>query len=208
MITIKIDTDNPVDWLYANDDWKDYIDPENFDETYVIAGNLDYTECAEASWYKKVIDIIDRFDLYCEREDFDDLDDKSYNKVKKIYDDARNPRDFDVIIKFLAVLYPDDTFKTATLHGYVQREWNDVLYKANVPHDIDLLDAIYMGKIYDIYWEEEGVGSFVTHDQMWKAERDGKVRELMIDKFDLPEDEEIKIYKSNGYHKVLDWVEI
>lgn len=207
MRTIKINTEETVWWLYDGEDsWKEHVSA-NFDETYVIKGNNDYKEIAEASWYKRAMDIIHDFEQEVEKEYFTDLTETQYREIKEIIDKCQYSDDFGTIIKVLKVIYPKEKFETATIRGYCQGDWNDVLYKANGA-DVELLEAYYFGMVAEVYDETEHIYAVVTNDALWRAEMENKVEGLVRECCDIPDDEEIEIYKSNGYVKVTKWVRV
>lgn len=207
MRTIKINTNEAPFWLYDSyDSWKEEVS-ENFDEIYVIKGNRDYKEIVEASWYKRAMDLIHNFEQEVEKEWFTDLTETQYNEIKEIIDKCRYSDDFATILKVLKVIYPEEKFETATIRGYCQGDWNEVLYKVNGA-DIELLEAYYFGMVAEVFDETENFNAVVTDDALWKAERENKVESLVRECCYIPDDEEIEIYKSDGYVKVINWVKV
>lgn len=207
MRTIRI-SNSDISWLYRDSEyWKNFCGCDDFDETYVVFGNRDYAEIKNASWYCEAINLGGDLDNGCEREDFDNLTDEQYNKAKEIYDNCRCYDDTETIIKFLEVLYPDDKFKTCVIRGYVQGDWNNVIYKANVTHDINLLEAYYFGEVTEIF-DEEGATAVVTDDDLYKAKHEGRLKDLCYDLLDIDKEEEIKIYEDDGYITTIKWKEV
>ena len=207
MRTIKINTNEAPFWLYDScDSWKEEVS-ENFDEIYVIKGNRDYKEIAKASWYKRVMDLIHDFEQAVEQEFFTDITETQYNQIKEIIDKCRYSDDFGTVLKVLAVIYPEEKFETATIRGYCQRDWQEVLYKADGA-DTKRLEAYYFGMVAEVYDETENVSAVITDDALWEAERENKVEELVRKCCDIPDDEEIEIYKSDGYVRVTNWVRV
>lgn len=205
MTEIRIDnTGEGTWWLYGkSENWKDYIGCENFDEQVVLIGNRDYSGCTEAEWYQNAKRILDNIDCYDEYPD--DLSDETNAKLKELYDKCRCTKD--IIIDVLRLLYPEDTFKEGTIRGYCQGEWQEYIIMGDV--DTDLLEAFYFGKISDIQVEsdEDSFGDVITHDELWKAEREG-LKEYMRKRYELSEDEEIHILKADGMKQVVDWKEV
>ena len=205
MTEIKIDnTGNGTWWLYGKSEtWKDYVGCENFDEEVVLTGNRDYNGCTEASWYQRVKQILDDIDCYDEYPD--NVSDEVNAKLKELYDKCR--RTDDIIVDVLKLLYPNDTFKTGTIRGYCQGDWQEYIIKGDV--DTDLLEAFYFGSISDITVDsdDDSFGDVITHDELWKAER-GDLKEYFRERYDLPEDEEIHILKADGMKQVVDWQEV
>ena len=204
MTEIRIDnTGSGTWWLYGKDEnWKDYIGCENFDEQVVLIGNRYYKGYTDASWYQKVKEILNDIDCYEEYPEY--LSDETNEKLKDLYNKCKCTED--IVIDVLRLLYPNDTFKTGTIRGYCHGEWQEYIIKGNV--DTDLLEAFYFGKIADITIEddEDSFSDVITHDELWKAERDG-LTEYMRKLYEL-DDEEIHIIKADGYKQVIDWKEI
>jgi len=203
MVEIKIDnTGDGTWWLYnSNLDWKDYCGCENFDEQVVLTGNRDFTGCTEAEWYqnaKKILDDIDCYDEYPT-----DVSDEVNAKLKEMYDKCRCTED--ILVDVIRLLYPEDTFKTGTIRGYSQGDWQDYIVMGDV--DTDLLEAMYFGKISDITvtTDEEEFGDVITHDELWRAEREEGLKEFFRNHYELDKDEEIHILQADGYKQVVDW---
>lgn len=205
MTEIRIDnTGEGTWWLYGGSEhWKDYVGGEYFDEQVVLTGNRDYTGCTEAEWYQRAKDVLNDIDCYDEYPD--DVTEEVKQKLKELYDKCRCTED--IIVDVLRLLYPEDTFETGTIRGYCQREWQDYIIKGNVK--TDLLEAFYFGKIADIQIEtdEDSFGDVITHDELWKAEREG-LKEYMRKRYELSEDEDIHILKADGMKQVVDWKEV
>ena len=205
MVEIKIDnTGEGTWWLYGkSDNWKDYIGCENFDEEVVLVGNRDYNGYTEAEWYQKAKQILDDIDCYNEYPD--NLSDETNAKLKELYDKCRCTED--IIIDVLRLLYPEDIFRAGTIKGYVQSEWQEYIVKGSV--DTDLLEAFYFGKIADITFtsEDDEFGDVITHDELWKAEREG-LKEFMRKRYDIDKDEDVHIMQADGYRQVVNWKEV
>lgn len=208
MVEIKIDnTGDGTWWLYnSNQGWKDYCGCENFDEQVVLTGNRDFTECVEAEWYQRANELLDDI-----ANDFDALDicddysltQEQYKSVKEMYDKCRCTED--ILVDVIRLLYPEDTFKTGTIRGYCQGDWQDYIVMGDV--DTDLLEAMYFGKISDITvtTDEEEFGDVITHDELWRAEREEGLKEFFRNHYELNKDEEIHILQADGYKQVVDW---
>lgn len=159
MVEIKIDnTGDGTWWLYnSNQGWKDYCGCENFDEQVVLTGNRDFTGCTEAEWYqnaKKILDDIDCYDEYPT-----DVSDEVNAKLKEMYDKCRCTED--ILVDVIRLLYPEDTFKTGTIRGYSQGDWQDYIVMGDV--DTDLLEAMYFGKISGVNlaeYETDAISGF------------------------------------------------
>ena len=205
MVEIKIDnTGEETWWLYGNNEiWKNYVGCENFDEEVVLVGNRDYTEYTEASWYQRVIQILDNIDYYDEYPE--EVSNVVKAKLKELYDKCRSTDD--IVVDTLKLLYPEDTFKTGTIRGYCQREWQEYIIKGNV--DTDVLEAFYFGQVADISVEsgKDSFGDVITHSELWKAERED-LKEYFRKRYELSENEEIHILKADGMKQVIDWKEV
>jgi len=205
MTEIRIDnTGDGTWWLYGKcENWKDYVGCEDFDEQVVLIGNRDYSGCTEASWYQTTKRILNNIDCYDEYPD--DVSDEVNAKLKELYDKCRCTDD--IIVDVLRLLYPEDTFKTGTIRGYCQGEWQEYIIMGEV--DTELLEAFYFGQVADVSIEsdKESFGDVITHDELWKAERE-ELKEYMRKRYDLAEDEEIHILKADGMRQVVDWKEV
>ena len=205
MTEIRIDnTGEGTWWLYGgSENWKDYVGCEDFDEQIILTGNRDFSGCTEASWYHKAKDILTDIDCYDEYPD--DVIDEVKAKLKELYDKCRCTEE--ILVDVIRLLNPEDTFETGTIRGYCQGDWQEYIVKGNV--DTDLLEAFYFGKIADITVtdDEEEFGDVITHDELWKAERED-LKEFMRKRYELADDEEIRIMKADGMKQVVDWKEV
>lgn len=206
MVEIRIDnTGDGTWWLYNdNDVWKDYCGCDNFDEQVILAGNRHYKECTDAEWYQAAKDILNDIDCYDEYPEY--TSEEVNAKLKELYDKCRCTED--IIVDVLRLLYPEDAFKDGTIRGYCQGDWQDYIVKGDV--DTDLLEAMYFGKISDITvtTDEEKFGDIITHDELWRAEREEGLKEYFRKRYELDKDEEIHILQANGYKQILDWKEV
>lgn len=211
MTEIRIDnTGDGAWWLYnSNQGWKDYCGCENFDEQVVLTGNREFNGCMEAEWYQNANELLDNI-----ANDFDALDicddysltQEQYKTIKEMYDKCRCTED--ILVDTIRILYPEDTFETGTIRGYTQGDWQDYIVKGDV--DTDLLEAMYFGKISDITvkTEDEEFGDVITHDELWRAEREGGLKEFFREYYEIDKDEEIRILQADGYRQVIDWKEV
>ena len=69
---------------------------------------------------------------------------------------------------------------------------------------------MYFGKISDITvkTEDEEFGDVITHNELWRAEREEGLKEFFRSHYEIDEDEEIHILKADGYKQVVDWQEV
>lgn len=206
MTEIRIDnTGDGTWWLYNNNDvWKDYCGCDNFDEQVILAGNRHCKECTDAEWYQAAKDILNDIDCYDEYPEY--TSEEVNAKLKELYDKCRCTED--IIVDVLRLLYPEDAFKDGTIRGYCQGDWQDYIVKGDV--DTDLLEAMYFGKISDITvtTDEEDFGDIITHDELWRAEREEGLKEYFQKRYELDKDEEIHILQADGYKQVVDWKEV
>lgn len=184
--------------------WKDYCGCDNFDEQVILAGNRHYKECTDAEWYQAAKDILNDIDCYDEYPEY--TSEEVNAKLKELYDKCRCTED--IIVDVLRLLYPEDAFKDGTIRGYCQGDWQDYIVKGDV--DTDLLEAMYFGKISDITvtTDEEKFGDIITHDELWRAEREEGLKEYFRKRYELDKDEEIHILQADGYKQVVDWKEV
>lgn len=206
MTEIKIDnTGDGILWLYNGDQyWKDYCECENFEEQVVLDGNIDYCGCTEAEWYQKAKEILNDIDCYDEYPT--DISDEAKAKLKELYDKCTCTED--ILVDVIKLLYPKDVFKIGTIRGYNQGDWQDYIIKGDV--NTDLLEAMFFGKISDITvkTEDEEFGDIITHDELWRAEREEGLKEFFRNRYNLEKNEEIHILQADGYKKVIYWKEV
>lgn len=206
MTEIKIDnTGDGIWWLYNGDQyWKDYCGCENFEEQVVLDGNRDYCGCTGAEWYQKAKEILNNIDCYDEYPT--DVSDGVKAKLKELYDKCT--RTEDILADVIKLLYPKDVFKIGTIRGYNQGDWQDYIIKGDV--NTDLLEAMFFGKISDITvkTEDEEFGDIITHDELWRAEREEGLKEFFRNRYNLEKNEEIHILQADGYKKVIYWKEV
>lgn len=206
MAEIRIDnTGVGTWWLYNRDteEWKSYVRCECFEDQVVLLENRDYGEYAEADWYERAKDILADIDGYDEYPE--DLPKEINAKLKELYENCRCTDD--ILIDVIRLLNPEDVFRTGTIRGYNQSEWQDYIVKGDI--DVDLLESFYFGKIAEITvdTDEEIFSDAITHDELWEAEREG-LKEYMRKRYELSEDEDIRILKADGFKQVLDWKQI
>lgn len=186
-------------WLYGGTDaWKDYVGCEDFNEQVVLYGNRDYSGIEEASWYQKAKEIIDDINNY---DDYpDDMSEENKEEIRKILLSSCD----DVPMEVLRILYPDDEFKTGTIRGYSQGDWEYYIVKGDV--DVERLEAYYFGNVVDIFVKdnEEEYDDVMTCEELWDAEREG-YEKVFRERYGIPEDEELEIYVADGYIKTPDW---
>jgi len=177
---VTIYDDEGVDFLYGKDEmWKQQVSAD-FDETFVIKGNRDFTEIAEASWYKKTVDLIDN--LCNNNEDYEDIlehqpngatgekdelftenaewykdnfgiDEKQLLEICAVLKACKTTDSLDTECDVAKVLYPEKDFAVTTISGVVQREWNEVLYDVSSVEQgtIQELSDYYFGQVAEIH---------------------------------------------------------
>lgn len=175
---------------------QDYLCCENFDEEVVIYGNGRLPEYKEASWYKKAAEVLTNIDSFDEYPD--DVSEEVKVKLESLYEGCRTIDD--IIPDVIELLNPDCTFKTGTLTGYSQGEWQRYIVKGDV--DTDLLEALYFGKVKKIKVEcpSEEFNDIVTDDELWKNEKD--LKQYFRRRYDFKEDEEIHIFSAETVQTV------
>lgn len=206
MAVVKIDsTGNGAFWLYGkNNEWKTYVTGD-FDEEVVLVGNRHMAEVTEASWYKRTEEILNDFDCYEELPD--DLTEEQEEEIRRLYDECYHTEE--IFMDVLKLLYPDDTFKTGTIRGYNQGDWQEYIVKEGV--DTDLLESFYFGKVSDIFVEIEDGENFsavIIDDELWELEANGNLKQYFRELCDLSDDEPIKILQADGYIQVPNWKEV
>ena len=128
----------------------------------------------------------------------------------QIYKHCRYYDDDETILKVLEVIYPERHFKSGTIKGNSQGDWNDVLYDSDKFDDISRLEDFYWGNVSEIYVmndnDEIELSAIVTNSDLWDAERND-LKKYIIDLFGL-NDNELKIFVSDGYIRTTKWKEI
>ena len=219
MIIVRINSQDGGEWLYGHDEmWKENCGVENFDETFVIHGNRDYKGIEEAEWYDEVKYLMKDLDEVVWEDDGDVKSTREYHKkytdeqwkaIVDIYDNCKYSDSDETYLAVLKVIYPNDKWETGTICGYTQSEWNNVLYKANEVENLTRLEEYYYGHVAEIYADsEDSCSAIITHDELWKAERENTLEKLVKELLDIPKDEKIKIYESDGYVRIPQWKEL
>lgn len=206
MITITINTDRNADWLYGNnDEWKDYVLPETFDENVVLVGNNRMLEVENASWWNDAKNVITDLDSYFDGPEFKDeyagdYSDEQLDAVLAAYDSWNGDHPVEFTASIARILHPELQLEEATIRGYSQSDWQDVVYiKDSI--DEDTLEAFYFGNLSELHYEDDSGEDFwdvITDDQLWEMER-GDLKQGLREWFSIPADEEIKIRKFTGY---------
>ena len=210
------DTSRLTDWLYGEDElWKDRVGVFEFDETFVLKGNKRFKECIEASWYHMAAGILSGIDQGAGRMDYPDLTDAQWDEMAALYDSCRYIDTNETIVKALGILFPEKKFESRTIRGYSQSDWQEVIYPAAEVSDeqLERLEAYYFGKVSAVDCDPEdedevGITDTVTDDELWEAERNGTVADLIRDVCGLEDEDGLTIYKSDGYIRHIKWKKI
>ena len=225
MYTITIENGSSLDWLYINDEWKDYV-CEDFDENVVLTGNdRNISSIEKASWWIEAKNLIDEMDNiiyyspnYSTGEITDsidefidtfkrDVDPDTLKKCADAYIECRYSDDPDFVMTIAKLLHPELSLEMSELHGYTQSEWVDAIYNsANVNEDV--LEAYVMGMLTEIHVESDNGEDFwdtIMDDELWKV---SNYKDFFRARYDIPADEEIKVRKVSGYHQVADYEDV
>lgn len=204
MTEIRIDnTGNGTWWLYnGNSAWKDYV-CEDFDDNIVLFGNRDMNETKEAQWYQKAKEVLDNIDYYDEFPE--DFSAETNAKLKDLYDSCRCTDD--IMLDVIRLLNPSETFVTGTIRGYCQGDWQYYIAKENV--NVDNLEAFYFGSVADVTvtTNEETFGDVITHDELWKAKKDG-LRSYLRKRYEIPDNEQLHVFIAEQMASVPKWEEM
>ena len=202
---IRIDnTGDESGWLYSSlEYWKDYIGCENFDEEVVLTGNKDFAGCTEAKWYQEAKEVLENMEYYDEYPK--NVSDEVKEKLWMLYENCRCSDD--ILIDIIRLLNPEDTFKTGTIRGYTQGEWQNYIIKGDV--DVKTLENMYFGQVADVLitTEDNSFGDIITHDELWEAESNG-IEKALRKRYEIPDDEKVTIYKSDGYKRIIIWEKV
>ena len=200
MVKIYIDTQSSCDW----------INDEICEMPFIAYGNNDYTYLEGLEWWKTSKEILREFCNYCSDDpymleilaDYGATEEKA-KQIIKVYDNCRHSESIETIVAVANVLYPEREFKTATIRGYCQRDWQEVAYEAK---DGDLLrefEAMYFGMISEIY--ADGTSYIILDEDLWKIEND---KAKILEYVGLESNTECEIYKSDGYITTTRWAQI
>lgn len=210
MATIRINTDD----FYCDRDYKEEICgcTEDFDEIFVVTGNRDFIGTTEASWYNKVKEMLNDLDCYYEFDEWKDiyteLNVNQANQIKELYDKCRCVED--IYCDVLNIIYPECKYVKRTIRGYCQGDWQEIIYDSLKVNDelVDYLESYYFGMIAEVNYEEENYFDYITDEELWKAEREGNLVEIVRSMFDIDKNEKIDLYKSDGTTRVIKWKQI
>ena len=164
----------------------------------MLYGNRHCRGIEKASWYQNANRIINDINIY---DDYpEDMSEETKAKIREILDYSSD----DVPVEVLRILYPDDEFKTGTISGYSQGDWEYYIVKGDV--DVEQLEAYYFGNVVDIFVKdnEEEYGDVMTREELWDIEREG-YEKVFRERYDIAADEELKIYVADGYVQALNW---
>ena len=220
---IRIDTESDNWDLYGKyQGWKDYLGVENFGETFIIRGNRDFSEEMDASWYEELKSLTYDIDCVIDSEDESQLESVreehqlSKGDFEKILDILYNGNNhiYDTEVLILRILYPDRNFVEETICGCMQSEWQNVIYDKDLYEDMNRFEEFYFGEINEVllYNCNEGreyeCSDYITNSGLWTAEKDGNLKEILLDRFELPKDSKVQFEVSDGYMQVKKWKQL
>lgn len=211
MIRIKVGFAYDQDWLYAMDDWKDYVCPD-FDDNVVIFGNRDYNSVGgEGDWWTDAEEIISDLE-YDELDDYSDfMPSGSYasdispakaTACARLYQNTKLATDDpEFILEIAEILYPKLNLACTTIRGSSQGDWADAIYNADVV-DPNILEDFFFGNLVDIgvySVDEDGdedlegsdIMSYTEYSRMSEDELISYVRDMGV--VNIPPDEEIEV---------------
>ena len=163
-------------------------------------------ERKEASWYKRADNLLNDLDA---SSDYTDLDANDYGLTKAQLDTVVDSYKKNLILdelhmikNLVEIMNPNDSFEIATIRGYNQSDWQNVLYKKTGLDDtiITTLSTYYFGKLVEIiieYDDDQIVVGCMTHDDLWQNTNDGTLKKTLCEEYDL-KIKETKFLKSNG----------
>ena len=215
MIKYFVKLGQAPDFYWSDDEWKDFV-CQDFDENVVLLGNRDYSEHAEASWWKDAEEIAEQFD-YCEEVgDFiANLGEYSPDKLREIWDLYQTGKyytdDTEFLIKIAEIIYPGIHLETGTIRGSMQGDWQDYVCVADEV-DTNLLEDWYFGNVYDaaLYevntedldedddptdyevFGEETDSAVISDTEYWKLRSEG-LEDAFKRLFNLPADADITV---------------
>lgn len=212
MVTFRIDTEAEL-WDY---NYKEQVagTEEDFNETFVLTGNNRFKGTENASWWQRAKEIVGDLDqdtfpgqvfAY-----YKNLSRQQRKLILEKYNEYRYSDSPELILEVAAILYPEKSFGSREIRGYCQGDWQNVYYDKQYENVIDFLEAWYFGQITEIHCIDgtEEVWGTITDDELWKWEREGKIKEELLELFEYAEDTECEIYTSNGFVQVKQWEKV
>lgn len=205
MTTITFESDGEFDFLYHDDEWKNYI-CDNFDENVVVIKNKTFIAIEEASWWNDAKMLIADLDNYnWDIEDFSQYETKySEEQLKKVYEAYQKCRysdDTEFIIKIAQIIKPGLELETGIARGYSQSEWVEIVYvKDSIK--IDTFAAYFFGKLTEIHvvTDDEDYYDVMTHDEIFDLfhhHSDEEIEKILRDSYGIKDEEPIKIIKND-----------
>lgn len=189
---------------------------DEFDKYFVLKGNRDYNTCEEAPWYKGAKGLLNDLDMdsYVGQvfRYYGNITREQRKAVLKVYEESRYLDDLETIVAVANILNPEREFKTATIRGICQSDWQDVAYDTKYERLLEYLEAWYFGEITEINCvceeTEEDCWGTMTDDEIWRYEREGNLKEKLLGYFGYKDADECEIYRSHGYTQVKKWEQI
>ena len=210
MSEIRINTEEYPWWV----EFENFVDLQKV----VVRGNRDFVEYEKAAWFEEAVQYVSDMDCFgTEREDRRDyeydwtkLTDEQINKMIMAYDECKRSDSSDFIMKIARILHPENKFALTTIRGYCQGDWQECIYVDDGTVDVDYVEALYFGKAADVLIkadEDDEYGDFITDDELWKLEREDRLKEELCKRYEL-KPEETKIYVSDGVVHSVKWKEV
>lgn len=208
MYKVTFDDEAYCDILYGRTgEWKTYISPDFDEEVVIYRADRQYSPITEASWWKNIMAVIETTRYY-------DLDDPNYDtyyegripltaeqkekigKLMKQYDDDEN---IELLIGISKIIQPNIELETGTIQGNCQSDWAEfVAIKDKI--NFQTFADIFFGNVSEVHIECDDIDywDFITDTELWDMERNGDFKQNVRDRWDIPADQELKVYKRNG----------
>ena len=208
MYKVTFDDEAYCDILYGRTgEWKSYISPDFDEEVVIYSADRQYSPITEASWWKNIMAVIETTRYY-------DLDDPNYDtyyegripltdeqkeKIGKLMSQYNDDEDIELLIGISKIIQPNIELETGTIRGSSQSDWADVVAIKDKINFQTFAD-IFFGNVSEVHIECDDIDywDFITDTELWDMERNGDFKQNVRDRWDIPADQELKVYKRNG----------